>query len=131
MLRLPIGAARYDRAVSRASAFVDEIASELGTWPGVRVARDADGLLVVRYEAHELGVLDEERGAAELRFASAERDELVEHGAAEPAAPLRDAENATHEVRGPSDITAVLELFERRYRDLRGEDEPYSSSDAG
>jgi hypothetical protein len=26
-------------------------------------------------------------------------------------------------------VTAVLELFDRRYRDLRGEDDPYSSQD--
>jgi len=26
-------------------------------------------------------------------------------------------------------VTAVLELFGRRYRDLRGEDDPYSSRD--
>jgi hypothetical protein len=25
----------------------------------------------------------------------------------------------------------VLELFDRRYRDLRGEDDPYSSQDPG
>ena len=76
-------------------------------------------------------MLDEQRGVAELRFAGPERDALVEHGDAAPAEPLLDAENATHDVRGPSDITAVLELFDRRFRDLRGEDEPYSSRDAG
>jgi hypothetical protein len=27
------------------------------------------------------------------------------------------------------DVTAVLDHFDRRYRDLRGEDEPYSSQD--
>jgi hypothetical protein len=26
-------------------------------------------------------------------------------------------------------VTAVLELFDRRYRDLRGEDDPYSLQD--
>jgi hypothetical protein len=26
-------------------------------------------------------------------------------------------------------VTAVLELFDRRYRDLRGEDDPYTSQD--
>ena len=34
---------RYDRRVSRAAAFVDEIANELDTWPGVRIERRADG----------------------------------------------------------------------------------------
>jgi Family of unknown function (DUF5519) len=131
MLRLPPSASRYDRAVSRAQALVDEIASELDTWPGVHIARDRDGLLVVRYEQHELGVLDDEHGVAELRFAYPEREALVEHGDAEPADPLYDGENVNHDVRGPSDITTVLELFDRRYRDLRGEDDPYSSRDPG
>ena len=34
-----------------------------------------------------------------------------------------------HAVHGPSDVTAVLELFDRRYRDVRGEEAPYSSQD--
>jgi hypothetical protein len=62
--------------VPRASAFIDEIANELNTWPGVRIERRADGAALVRYER-----------------------------------------------------AAVLELFDRRYRDVRGEDEPYSSQD--
>ena len=36
----------------------------------------------------------------------------------------------SHSIRGPSDITAVLELFDRRYRDVRGEDDSYSSKDS-
>jgi hypothetical protein len=35
----------------------------------------------------------------------------------------------SHVVEGPSDVTAVLELFDRRYRDLRGDDDAYSSQD--
>jgi hypothetical protein len=35
----------------------------------------------------------------------------------------------SHEVHGPEDVTEVLELFDRRYRELRGADEPYSSED--
>jgi hypothetical protein len=85
--------------------------------------------VLVLYEQLELGVLDRERGVAELRFADPERDAIVEHGAAEPAEPVYESENVSHDVHGPSDITAVLELFDRRYRDLRGEDDPYSSSD--
>jgi hypothetical protein len=110
---------------------VDEVVSELGTWPGVQIDRNPDGSVLVLYEHVELGVLDRERGIAELRFAYPERDALVEHGAAEPAEPAYDSENVSHDVRGPSDIAAVLDLFDRRYRDLRGEDEPYSSSDPG
>jgi hypothetical protein len=117
--------------VSRAPALVDEVAVELDSWPGVQLERQTGGLLLVTYERHELGVLDPDRGVAELRFSYPERDELVEHGDAEPAEPILDAENVSHDVRGPSDVTAVLELFDRRYRDLRGEDDPYSSSDAG
>jgi hypothetical protein len=117
--------------VSREAAFVDEVVSELDTWPGVRIDRRPDDSVLVLYEQIELGVLDRERGTAELRFAEPERDAIVEHGAAEPAEPVYDAENVSHDVRGPSDITAVLELFDRRYRDLRGEDEPYGSSDPG
>jgi hypothetical protein len=33
------------------------------------------------------------------------------------------------DARSIGDVTAVLELFDRRYRDVRGEDEPYSSED--
>jgi len=53
----------------------------------------------------------------------------VEHGDAEPADPAPESERVTHRIEGPSDVTAVLALFDRRYRDLRGEDEPYASED--
>ncbi len=108
---------------------IDELANELDSWPGVHIEARADGAHVVRYERLELGVLDRDRGLAELRFSHPEHDELVEHGEAEPdsAAPEDDA--VSHRVDGPSDVTAVLELFDRRYRDLRGEDDPYSSQD--
>jgi Family of unknown function (DUF5519) len=119
----------YDRRVSRAAALVDEIANELDTWPGVRIERRSDGAALVRYEDVELGVLHRESGVAELRFSSAERDELVEHGDAEPAESLTESDLVSHDVEGPSDVTAVLELFDRRYRDVRGEDDPYSSED--
>jgi hypothetical protein len=35
----------------------------------------------------------------------------------------------SHGIHGPADVTAVLALFDRRYRDVRGEDDPYSSQD--
>ena len=115
--------------MSRATAFVDEVANELDTWPGVRIERRADGAAVVRYEHVELGVLDRDRGVAELRVSHPEHDDLIEHGDAEPdpATPYSDV--VSHDLRGPSDVTAVLDLFDRRYRDLRGEDDPYSSQD--
>jgi hypothetical protein len=117
--------------VSDAAALVDDIASELDSWPGVRTERPSPDIVVIRYEHLELGVLDRERGLAELHFAPGERDELLEHGDAEPAVPLIESENVSHPVHGPADVTAVLELFDRRYRDLRGEDDPYSSKDPG
>jgi hypothetical protein len=117
--------------VSHAAALVDEIANELDTWPGVRIERRSESTALVSYDRVELGVLNRDLGVAELRFAYPERDTLVEHGAAEPAEPVYDAENVRHDVRGPSDVDAVLELFDRRYRDLRGEEDPYSSSDNG
>jgi hypothetical protein len=120
---------RYDRLMSHAAALVDEIANELGSWPGVRVERSLHGPAVVYYEEVELGVLDRDRGAVELHFSSAERDALVEHGDAEPAAPVHASENVSHALHGPADLTAALELFDRRYRDVRGEDDPYSSQD--
>jgi hypothetical protein len=121
----------YDRLVSHASALVDEIANELDTWPGVRIERRPDGAALVRYEELdvELGVLDPDRGVAELRFPSQEHDELVERGDAEPADPTPASDVVSHDVEGPSDVTAVLDLFDRRYRDVRGQDEPYSSQD--
>jgi len=49
-----------------------------------------------------------------------------------PAAVLTpESSGVSHDVRGPSDLTAALELFDRRYRDVRGEDDPYSSEDPG
>jgi hypothetical protein len=120
---------RYDRPVSGASsaALLDEIANELDTWPGVHVGRRPDGAAVVSYEQLELGLLDLDSGVAELRFPAPEREELVERGDAEPAISMPDS--ISHAVRGPADVTAVLALFDRRYRDLRGEDDPYSSQD--
>jgi Family of unknown function (DUF5519) len=115
--------------VSRAAPLVDEIANELDTWPGVRIERETDGTAVVRHEELELGVLDRDRGVVELSFSRAEHDELVERGAAEPADSSPGSRVVRHEVEGPSDVTEVLALFDRRYRDLRGEDEPYSSQD--
>ena len=115
--------------MSDAAVLVDEIANELETWPGVHTERRADGAAVIRYEQLELGVLDRERGVAELRFSHPVHDELVEHGDAEPADPVPESDVVRHDIEGPSDVTAVLELFDHRYRDLRGEDDPYSSRD--
>lgn len=117
--------------MSRAAPLVDEIANELDTWPGVRIEQRADGATLVRYEDHELGVLDRDRGTVELRFWHPEHDKLVEQGAAEPADSAPSSDVVRHGVEGPSDVTEVLELFDRRYRDLRGDEEPYSSEDPG
>ena len=116
--------------MSRATALVDEIANELDTWPGVRIERRSPDVVVVRYEQLELGVLDRERGVVELHFLDPEHDELVERGDAEPADSAPGSHGVSHDVRGPADVTAALELFDRRYRDVRGEDDPYSSQDA-
>ena len=110
-------------------AIVDDVANELATWPGVQIERREDGAAVVRYERSTLGVLYPERGAAELPFLEVERDELIEHGDAEPDELTPESSGVSHDLRGPSDVTAVLELFDRRYREVRGEDEPYSSQD--
>ena len=111
------------------SAFVDEVANELATWPGVRIERRADGAATVMYEHSELGVLYPDRGLAELPVLEREHDVLVEHGDAEPAEQTADSVGVSHSIHGPADITEVLELFDRRYRDVRGEDAPYSSED--
>jgi Family of unknown function (DUF5519) len=117
--------------VSHWDAVVDDVANELATWPGVHISRRDDGAAVVRYERSELGLLYPERGVAELPFLESESDELIEHGDAEPAEADGEPPSfgVSHDLRGPSDVTAVLELFDRRYRDLRGEDQPYSSQD--
>lgn len=104
------------------SALIDEVANELVTWPGVRIERRADGAALVLYEDLELGALDVGRQVAELPFKEVERDELVEHGDAEAVDWSPAATGVTHPVRGPSDVTKVLELFDQRYRDLRGEE---------
>lgn len=110
-------------------ALIDDLIYELDSWPGVRSERQSQDVIIVRYEQLELGVLNRHSGVAELHFSPAERDELLEHGDAEAAFPSQQGENVSHDVRGPSDIDAVLELFRRRYRDLRGEEEPFSSQD--
>lgn len=115
--------------MSRASAFVDEVANELDTWPGVRIERRPDGVADVLYERVVLGVLDRERGTVELGVSHSEHEELIEHGDAEPDPAMPYSDVVTHDLRGPSDVTEVLSLFDRRYRDVRGEDDPYSSQD--
>jgi hypothetical protein len=117
--------------VTKPDATVDDVANELATWPGVRIARRADGAAVVLYEESELGLLFPDRGVAELPFLESEQEELIEHGDAEPAETTATSYGVSHDLRGPSDVTAVLELFDRRYRDVRGEDAPYSSQDPG
>jgi Luciferase len=118
-----------DRWVRDVSAFVDEIANELATWPGVEFEPAADGVTIVHYGHSELGVLYRERGVAELPVPDREHDILIEHGDAEPADVTAESFGVSHSIRGPADITAVLGLFDRRYRDLRGADDPYSSED--
>lgn len=108
---------------------IDEVANELATWPGISIERRQDGGALVRYEQSELGVLFPDRGVAELPFLEPEHDELIEHGDAEPAELTPESAGVSHEVHGPADVTAVLDLFDRRYREVRGEDAPYSSED--
>lgn len=117
--------------MARAQALIDEIANELDTWPGVGIERRVDGAAVVRYGHSQLGVLYPDRGVAELPFLEPEHDELIEAGEAEPAAVTPESSGVSHDVHGPADVTEVLELFDRRYRDVRGEDTPYSSEDPG
>jgi hypothetical protein len=95
----------------------------------VRLERRSEAATLVRYEDHELGVLDRDRGVVELPILGPEHDELIERGDAEPAELTPDSHGVSHGVHGPADVTAVLELFDRRYRDLRGEDDPYTSQD--
>jgi hypothetical protein len=117
--------------VSGPEAIVADVANELATWPGVRIGRRDDGAAVVMYERSELGVLYPDRGVAELPFLEVEHDELIEHGEAEPDLVTPDSSGVSHELRGPSDVTEVLALFDRRYREVRGEDDAYSSEDPG
>jgi hypothetical protein len=42
-----------------------------------------------------------------------------------------ESSGVSHDLRGPADVTEVLELFDRRYRDVRGEDDSYSTQDPG
>ena len=111
------------------TAFADDVANELNSWPGVRMETRADGVTVVRYHHAELGLLYPDRGIAELPFLSVEHDELIEHGEAEPAVATPDSVGVSHALRGPSDVTEVLALFDRRYREVRGDDPPYRSED--
>jgi hypothetical protein len=110
--------------VSHAAVLVDEIANELDTWPGVEIERPSESVALARYKDLELGVLDRDRGVVELRFSRLEHDSLVEHGDAEPQEATPDSDVVSHDVEGPSDVTAALELFDRRYREVRGEEYP-------
>jgi hypothetical protein len=111
------------------SAFISEVANELSTWPGVKVRRRPDGAAVVDYGPAQLGLLFPEQGVAEIHFLGSEHDQLIEEGDAEPAEATEDSTGVSHSVHGPSDISAVLELFDRRYREVRGDSGPYVSSD--
>lgn len=113
----------------RSEALADEVANELATWPGVSFERRHDGATIARYQQHELGVLYPERGVAEIPVLASEHDELIEHGEAEAAKTTERSSGVSHDIHGPSDVTAALELFDRRYRDLRGDPGPYSASD--
>jgi hypothetical protein len=115
----------------RSEALVDEIANELATWPGVHVERLLDGAARVRYERAILGLVYPDRGVAELPVLDPEHDEMIEQGVGEPAELTPESRGISHDVHGPADVTAVLELFDRRYRDVRGEDDSYSSEDPG
>ena len=115
--------------MARSDALIDEVANELAMWPGIRIERRADGAALVRYQHAQLGVLYPGRGLAELSVLEVEHDELIEHGEAEPAVSSPQSSGVSHQLEGPSDVSAVLDLFDRRYRDIRGEDEPYSSED--
>jgi hypothetical protein len=115
--------------MTRDSAFVSEVANELSTWPGVSVGRRSDAAAVVSYGHVQLGLLYPDREAAEIHFLDAEHDELIEEGDAEPAETTENSTGVSHSLRGPSDVTAVLELFDRRYREVRGDAGPYVSSD--
>lgn len=115
--------------MSRSTALVEEVANELASWPGVRIERRADGAILALYEDEQLGVLDPERGVAELPLLGDEREQLIEHGDAGPADGTPSSHGVGHDIHGPSDVTAVLGLFDRRWRDLRGEDDPVSSQD--
>jgi len=102
-------------------AALDDVANELETWPGVRLERRPDGVVTVMYDQAELGILDPARKLVELPFLGEERDQLIEHGDAGPADSTAESIGVSHDVRGPSDVTAALELFDRRYRDVRGD----------
>src|SRR5713226_6787121 len=58
----------YHGHVPHPAALVDEIANELGTWPGVSIDRRSEDIALVLYERLELGVLDRDRGLVELHF---------------------------------------------------------------
>jgi hypothetical protein len=68
---------------------------------------------MVSYEHSELGVLYPDRGVAELPVLDREHDVLIEHGDAEPAQQIAGSSGVSHSIRGPADITEVLELFDR------------------
>ena len=59
-------------------------------------------------------------------------DEIANELATWPGVHIERRADGAAQVRyGPADVTSVIELFDRRYRDVRGEDDPYSSEDAG
>jgi hypothetical protein len=116
--------------MSPAADFVSELANELSTWPGVAIDHRDDGTIAVSYMRAGLGVIYPDRNVAELPFSGAEREALIAHGDAEPAAATPASTGVDHYVRGPRDIAAVLDLFDQRYRDIRGDDTPFKTPDS-
>ena len=109
------------------SAFVDEVASELNMWPGVRI-EGARTVPPCAHEQLELGVLTET--AASPSCPSSVPSTTSSSSTATPRRPrplpipTGSATTCTTFGRGRR-----AELFDRRYRDVRGEGNPYSSED--
>jgi Family of unknown function (DUF5519) len=114
-----------------AAELVDELANELDTWPGVRIVNAGPDEARVLYEQIEFGILRRESAVAELHVSHPEHEELIDEEIAEPDDDDPASNWVKHTVEGPSDVTRVLELFGSRYRDLTGDDEPFSSQDPG
>lgn len=49
---------------------------------------------------------------------------MIEHDEAESGVATPDPVGVSHALHGPPDVTEVLALFDRRYREVRGEDPP-------
>jgi hypothetical protein len=92
----------------------DLIAKEVGSWDGVVVSPHRYGGIEFRVGRRELGHLHGDR-LADIPFPISIRERLVQEGKADVHHILPKSGWISRRIRGPQDVTAVIELFRMNY----------------